>query len=401
MKWSETPMPASTALETLTVLDLTRVRAGPACVRQFADWGAKVIKIEMPEEGGGATQTDFSARHEADFQNLHRNKRSTTLNLKSAEGIAVLRRMAAQADIVVENYRPDVKHRLGIDYATLSEINPRLIYASISGFGEDGPYRDRPGVDQIAQGMSGLMSVTGEPGRGPMRAGTALADLSAGMFAAMGILVALYERERSGLGQWVQTSLLQAQIFMLDFQAARFLMSGEIAGQAGNNHPTGAPTGVFKTQDGYVNIAPTPVMWKRFCKAIGREDLIDHPDYATPKDRRNHREALNAVIGEITATMTTAAVVEELNEAGIPCGPIYSIDQTFADPQVRHLEIAQAVTSPALGDITLLGQPVTLSRTPSRLVSSAPEYGEHADTILAEFGYSKDEIAHLRQAGVI
>src|SRR3984957_313758 len=277
-------MPASTALETLTVLDLTRVRAGPACVRQFADWGAKVIKIEMPEEGGGATQTDFSARHEADFQNLHRNKRSTTLNLKSAGGIAVLRRMAAQADIVVENYRPDVKHRLGIDYATLSKINPRLIYASISGFGEDGPYRDRPGVDQIAQGMSGLMSVTGEPGRGPMRAGTALADLSAGMFAAMGILVALYERERSGLGQWVQTSLLQAQIFMLDFQAARYLMSGEIAGQAGNNHPTGAPTGVFKTRDGYVNVALTPVISKRFCKAIGREDLIDHPDYATPKD---------------------------------------------------------------------------------------------------------------------
>jgi formyl-CoA transferase len=394
-------MPASPALEALTVLDLTRVRAGPTCVRQLADWGARVIKIEMPEEGGGSTQTDFSARHEADFQNLHRNKRGMTLNLKSEQGLDVLRRMVAQADIVVENYRPDVKHRLGIDYENLSKINPRLIYASISGFGEDGPYRDRPGVDQIAQGMSGLMSVTGEPGRGPMRAGTALADLSAGAFAAMGILVALYERERSGRGQWVQTSLLQAQIFMLDFQAARYLMSGEVAGQAGNNHPTGAPTGVFKTKDGYVNIAPTPVMWKRFCKSIGREDLVDHPDYATPKDRRRNRDALNEVIGEITATMTTSAVVDKLNADGIPCGPIYTIDQAFADPQVRHLGIAQAVTSPALGEITLVGQPFTLSRTPSRLVTGAPEYGEHTDAVLAEFGYSKDEIAQLRQAGAI
>ena len=392
---------ASTALETITVLDLTRVRAGPTCVRQLADWGAKVIKIEMPEEGGSATQTDFSARHEADFQNLHRNKRGMTLNLKSADGIAVLQRMVAQADVIVENYRPDVKHRLGIDYAALSAVNPRLIYASISGFGEDGPYRDRPGVDQIAQGMSGLMSVTGEPGRGPMRVGTALADLSAGIFGAMGILVALYERERSGRGQWVQTSLLQAQIFMLDFQAARYLMSGEVAGQAGNNHPTGAPTGVFKTKDGYVNVAPTPLMWKRFCKAIERDDLIDHPDYATPKDRRRNRDALNALIGEITAAMTSAGVVERMNTAGIPCGPIYTIDQAFADPQVRHLGIAQHVKSPALGDITLVGQPFTLSRTPSRLVAGAPEYGEHTDAILVEFGYSKDDILHLRDAGVI
>jgi crotonobetainyl-CoA:carnitine CoA-transferase CaiB-like acyl-CoA transferase len=383
------------------VLDLTRVRAGPTCVRQFADWGAKVIKVEMPEEGGAATQTDFSARHEADFQNLHRNKRSMTLNLKDAEGAAILRRMVERADIIVENYRPDVKTRLGIGYEALSQVNPRLIYASISGFGQDGPYSDRPGVDQIAQGMSGLMSVTGEPGRGPMRVGTALADLSAGVFAAMGILVALHERGRSGRGQWVQTSLLQAQIFMLDFQAARYLVSGEVAGQAGNNHPTGAPTGVFRTTDGYVNIAPTPVMWRRFCKAIDREDLIEHPSYATPKDRRNHRDELNKLIGQITATMTSNAVAERLNRAGIPCGPIYTIDQTFADLQVRHLGLAQDVDSPALGSIKLVGQPVTLSRTPSRLVSSAPEYGEHTDEILTEFGYSSEDIARFRQAGTI
>jgi formyl-CoA transferase len=393
--------PPSTALDDVTVLDLTRVRAGPTCVRQLADWGAKVVKIEMPEEGGSATQSDFSARHDADFQNLHRNKRSMTLNLKAAEGLSILRRMAERADVIVENYRPDVKTRLGIDYETLSQVNPGLIYASISGFGQDGPYSDRPGVDQIAQGMSGLMSITGEPGRGPMRVGTALADLSAGVFAAMGILVALHERGRSGRGQWVQTSLLQAQIFMLDFQAARYLVSGEVAGQAGNNHPTGVPTGVFRTRDGYVNIAPTPVMWRRFCKAIGREDLVEHPNYATPKDRRNHRDELNDLIGEITAAMTTGAVIERLNQAGIPCGPIYTIDQTFADPQVRHLGIAQGVESAKLGPIKLVGQPFTLSRTPSRLVDSAPEYGEHTGEILAEFGYSSEDIARLRQAGAI
>jgi crotonobetainyl-CoA:carnitine CoA-transferase CaiB-like acyl-CoA transferase len=392
---------ASTALATLTVLDLTRVRAGPTCVRQLADWGAKVIKIEMPEEGASSSQTDFSARHEPDFQNLHRNKRGMTLNLKSDEGRSILQRMVAQADVVVENYRPDVKDRLGIDYDALSAINPRLIYASISGFGQDGPYRSRPGVDQIAQGLSGLMSVTGEPGRGPMRVGTALADLSAGVFAAMGILVALHERERSGRGQWVQTSLLQAQIFMLDFQAARYLMAGEVPGQAGNNHPTGAPTGVFATKDGYANVAPTPVMWKRFCKAIEREDLVDDPDYATPKDRRRNRDKLNALIGEITKTMTSAELVDRLNEAGIPCGPIYSIDQTFADPQVRHLGIAQQVESGALGTVTLVGQPFTLSRTPSSLVTGAPEYGEHTDEILGEFGYGSADIARFRQNGTI
>jgi formyl-CoA transferase len=394
------PFP-STALESLTVLDLTRVRAGPTCVRQFADWGAKVIKVEMPEDGASSTQTDFSARHEPDFQNLHRNKRGITLNLKGADGIGILRRMVERADVLVENYRPDVKHRLGIDYERLSAINPRLIYASISGFGQDGPYRDRPGVDQIAQGMSGLMSITGEPGRGPMRVGTALADLSAGLFAAMGILIALNERQRSGRGQWVQTSLLQAQIFMLDFQAARFLMAGEVPGQAGNNHPTGAPTGVFRTADGYVNIAPTPVMWKRFCKAIDRDDLIEHPHYATPKDRRRHREELNGIIGEMTKTISTAVLVERLNGAGIPCGPIYSIDQTFADPQVRHLGIAQSVESRALGTINLVGQPFTLSRTPSKLSSAAPEHGEHTDAVLAEVGYSAEEISSFRRSGTI
>ncbi|HKT18519.1 MAG TPA: CoA transferase [Stellaceae bacterium] len=395
--------PASTALQDLLVLDLTRVRAGPTCARVFADWGANVIKIDAREEGGtdGGGPSDFSARHDADFQNLHRNKRAMALDLKNKDGLAIFRRMVEKADIVLENYRPDVKTRLGIDYAALSAINPRIIYASISGFGQDGPYRDRPGVDQIAQGMSGLMSVTGEEGGGPMRAGIAVGDLAAGLCAAIGILVALHERERSGRGQWVQTSLLEALLFMLDFQGARYLMKGEVPRQVGNNHPTGAPTGTFKTRDGHINIAPTPPMWRRFCTAIGREGLVNHADYATPVLRRKHRAALNALVTEFTEKETTAALVERMNAAGIPCGPVYTIDQSFADPQVKHLGIAQSVNSKALGTITLIGQPMRLSRTPTSMVSGAPDYAEQADEILAEFGYGKAEIEAFRRNGAV
>jgi len=394
---------ASTALQDLLVLDLTRVRAGPTCARELADWGANVIKIDAREEGGsdGGGPSDFSTRHDPDFQNLHRNKRAMSLNLKSKEGLAIFQRMAAKADIVLENYRPDVKERLGIDYEALKAINPRIIYASISGFGQDGPYRDRPGVDQIAQGMSGLMSITGEEGRGPMRAGIAVGDLTAGLCAAIGILIALHERQRSGQGQWVQTSLLEALLFMLDFQGARYLMKGDVARQVGNNHPTGAPTGTFRTRDGHINLAPTPPMWRRFCLAIGREDLVNHPDYATPQIRRKNREQLNALINEITEKETTAALIERMNKASIPCGPVYSIDQAFADPQVQHLGIAQDVPSKALGTIKLIGQPFRLSRTKTEMVTGAPDYGEQSDEILGEFGYGAGEIENFRKNGVI
>jgi crotonobetainyl-CoA:carnitine CoA-transferase CaiB-like acyl-CoA transferase len=397
------PRPSvSRALESVSVLDLTRVRAGPTCVRQLADWGANVIKVEMREEDVSAsTQSDFSLRHDPDFQNLHRNKRGIALDLKNPGGQAILRRLAGRADVVVENFRPDVKKRLGIDYETLRAVNPRLIYASISGFGQDGPYAKRPGVDQIVQGMSGFMSITGEPGRGPMRAGIALADLSAGLFAALGILTALYERSRSGEGQWVQTSLLQSQLFMLDFQGARYVMRGEVPGQVGNAHPTGSPTGVFPTRDGHVNLAPTPPMWRRFCEAIGRTDLIEHADYATNKLRAKNRTALHAQIEAFTREHTSEALVEKMNQAGIPCGPIYKVDQAFADPQVKHLGVAQSVRSEKLGDITLLGQPFTLSRTPSSLAVSAPEYGEHTDEVLREAGFSDAEIAVFRKAKAI
>ena len=393
--------PASSALARFTVIDLTRVRAGPTAVRQLADWGARVIKIEMPEglEPGDAPG---GPRHGSDFQNLHRNKRSLTLNLKAPEGVAVLKRMVAKADVVVENYRPDVKHRLGVDYESLSAVNPRIVYASISGFGQDGPYRDRPGFDQIAQGMGGLMSITGLPGQGPVRVGIPIADLCAGLLCAHGILVALLEREASGKGQWLHTSLLQAQIFMLDFQAARWLVEREVPKQAGNNHPTSIPTGVFATKDGYINIAVTgQKIWERFCRAIGAEELLTRPEYARAGDRSKHRDALNREIGERLKDGASAEWIDAFNAAGVPCGPIYSIDQVFADPQVKTQPTTGAVHSKKLGDIELVAQAVTLTRTPSTIVAPPPECGEHSDEVLAEFGYSADEIADLRARQIV
>ena len=389
-------MPASSALSHITVLDLSRVRAGPTAVRQLADWGAQVIKIEMPpamEPGDGVG----GPREGSDFQNVHRNKRGMTLNLKSPEGVAILEKMVASADVVVENYRPDVKRRLGIDYPTLSAINPRLVYASISGYGQDGPYRLRPGFDQIAQGMGGLMSITGLPGQGPVRVGIPIADLCAGIFCAYGITVALLEREKSGLGQWVQSSLLQAQLFMLDFQAARWLMKGEVAGQAGNNHPTAIPTGVFRTRDGHMNLAVAGhKIWSRFCEAVGAPTLATHPDYATAALRSEHRDGIQVEIDRLLETRDTADWVEALNDAGVPCGPIYSIDQAFEDPQVRHLGIAQQHDG-----VAYVGQPVTLSRTPSHVAAHPPAAGEHTDEVLREFGFEAAEIARFRNQGIV
>nr|AWM08741.1 CoA transferase [Bradyrhizobium symbiodeficiens] len=396
------PFPhASEALSRFTVLDLTRVRSGPTCVRQLADWGANVVKIDALTEDSGGEQPG-GPRRGSDFQNLHRNKRAMTLNLKDERGLALFKRLAARADVVVENFRPDVKKKLGIDYDSLAAINPRIVYGSISGFGQDGPYHKRPGFDQIAQGMGGLMSITGAPGEGPMRVGIPVADLTAGLFCAMGILTALLEREVSGKGQWVQTSLLQAQIFMLDFQAARWLMEKEVAKQAGNNHPTSIPTGVFRTSDGYINIATTGGrIWERCAQAIGAPELYSHPDYATAPARSKNRDALNAEIEKRTLTKSTDSWVRELNEAGVPCGPIYAIDQMFEDAQVKHLGIAQDVPNDEDRHIRLVGQPVTLSRTPSKMVARPPDFGEQTEEVLKEFGLSADEIAQLRDAKVV
>jgi crotonobetainyl-CoA:carnitine CoA-transferase CaiB-like acyl-CoA transferase len=393
--------PASLPLSGIKVLDLTRVRSGPTAVRQLADWGAEVIKIEMPE-GVEAGEPLGGPRTGPDFQNLHRNKRAITLNLKTPEGVAILKKMAETADVVVENFRPDVKERLGIDYESLRKINPRLVYASISGFGQDGPYRDRPGFDQIAQGMGGLMSITGLPGQGPLRVGIPVADLCAGIFCSQGILLALIERQRSGEGQWVQTSLLQAQIFMLDFQGARWTIGGEVPKQAGNNHPTSIPTGVFKTRDGHINIATTgQKIWERFCKAIGAGQFLDREEYASAASRSKNRDRLTEDINAVLQAADSATWIARLNEAGVPCGPIYAMNEVFADPQVTHLRVTASVQSPHIGTISMLAQPMKLSRTPSRLDRHPPALGEHTDEVLAEYGYKADEISRLRREKIV
>jgi formyl-CoA transferase len=392
---------ASQALSRFTVLDLTRVRSGPTCVRQLADWGANVIKIETPphlEKGEGPG----GPRDNADFQNLHRNKRSITLDLKSPQGLAAFKRMVAKADVVVENFRPDVKDRLGIDYESLKKVNKRIVLGSISGFGQDGPYRDRPGFDQIAQGMGGLMSITGLPGQGPVRVGIPVADLCAGLFCAMGILTALLEREVSGEGQWVNTSLLQAQIFMLDFQAARWLQMHEVAQQAGNDHPTSIPTGVFKTKDGHINIAAAgQVMWERTCQAIEAPELLDREDFKTGALRSKNRAAVNAEINKRTVNRTSAAWIDIFNRTGVPCGPIYSIDQVFADEQVKHLGMAAAGRRPDGSEQLFVAQPFSMSRTSTRIAATPPEQGEHTDEVLKEFGFADDEIAALHKAQAV
>ncbi|TMH27916.1 MAG: CoA transferase [Betaproteobacteria bacterium] len=392
---------ASSALSRLRILDFSRVRAGPSCVRQFADFGADVIKIESPP-GVDPNENMGGPRDGPDMQNLHRNKRGMTLNLKLPQSREVLTRLVKTADVVVENYRPDVKSRLGIDYESLAKINPRIILASISGFGQDGPYRDRPGFDQIAQGMSGIMSVTGAPGEGPMRVGCAVADVGAGLFAALGIMTALLEREHSGRGQWVQSSLLQAGIALLDFQAARYTMKGEVPAQVGNDHPTSMPTSAYQTKDGYINVAASgDGMWTRICQLFGREDLAADERFKSNELRAKNRAALNAEMNKALATRSSAEWIEALNKIGVPCGPIYKMDQVFADPQVKHLGVAAEVNHPRLGRYRILNQAVKLSRTPATLKTATPEIGQHTQEILRELEYSDAEITRLRAQGVV
>ncbi len=382
-------------LARFTVLDLTRVRSGPTCVRQLADWGANVIKIEATDEVDTCKGLG-GERHGPDFQLVHRNKRGMTLNLKSPEGRATFHRMVAKADVVVENYRPDVKHRLGVDYDSLAAINPRIVLGSISGFGQDGPYAKRPGFDQIAQGMGGLMSVTGLPGQGPVRAGIPVADLTAGLYCAIGILVALLEREATGKGRWVHTSLLEAMVAMMDFQATRWTMKGDVPKQAGNDHPTTIPTGLFRTSDGVVNIAGGGgEMWKRIVSVLGLEEEAKDPDLATDKLRSQNRAKTNAMLQKKLETRTSAEWVAAFNEAGVPCGPVYSMDQVFADEQVQHLGIAMPVQHPLLGEITLVRAPMQLAGVECAR-NPTPERGEHTEQVLREFGFTDAEIAELR-----
>ena len=378
------------------VLDLTAHRAGPTAVRQLADWGADVIKIEAP--GGPEVDATGSRRNGPDFQNLHRNKRSLTLNLKTPEGLEIFFKMAKSADVVVENYRSTVKHKLGVDYEAVKKVNPRIVYGSISGFGQDGPYEGRAGVDQIAQGMGGLMSITGHPGGGPVRVGIAINDTSAGLLLANGIVLALLDRSRTGEGQWVSTSLIEAQIYMLDFQAARYLIKGEVAGQEGNSHPTGAGTGMFQTADGYINVAAAgELVWARFCKAADAPDLLTDPDYATPAARVKNRKAILVRVAELMLRHPNDYWLKVMDKAGVPCGPINTIDKVFADPQVQHLGIARAIDHPKYGPQKVVGQPIHLSSYPQpEKLRHTPEMGEHTEEILKDLGYDAAAIAALR-----
>lgn len=385
-------------LSHIRVLDLTLARAGPTAVRQFADWGADVVRIEPPSAEGGV----LDGRHGPDFQNLHRNKRAITLDLKTEPGHAVFLDLVRDADVLIENMRSDVKHRLGIDYETLHAINPRLVYGSLSGFGQDGPYATRPGMDQVTQGMGGLMSITGEPGAGPMRVGIPVSDLSAGIYLALGCCIALIERERSGEGQWVTTSLLESMIAMLDFQAARWTMTGDVPPQAGNDHPTLIPMGTFPTADGHINIcAPGTDRFLRLCEIIEAPDLAEHPDYRTAAGRSTHRAALNDAIAARTATRPMHHWIPRFNDAGMPCGPINTIDETFADPQVEHLGMRASVEHPALGTFDIVRNAVTMSRTPHEVHTAAPDRGQNTDEVLREVGLTVDQIAELRTRGIV
>ena len=389
----------SLPLSKYTVLDLTRARAGPTAVRQMADWGARVIRVEAIDS---AVNTLGFDRDGYDFQNLHRNKRSITLNLKDERGRKILGALVEKADVLVENFRPDVKKRLRIDHESLKEFNPKLIYASISGFGQSGPYSNRPGLDQIAQGLGGLMSITGQPGQGPMRVGIPIADLSAGIFCALGVVLALLQREDTGVGRWVHTSLLESQIAMLDFQAARWLVDGEVPASVGNDHPTIMPAGVFDTSDGQINIQVSGgKMWQSLCDVLGQSALAEQSEFSSEQQRHINRAALKQQIQHLTRRFSTAELIVLLNDAGVPSGPVNNIKETFSDPQVKDLDMVTAIDHARLGGFDQIRSPINLSGLRRNNNAAAPELGADTDAILAEIGMNAQDIKELHEQGVV
>ena len=386
-------------LSGLIVLDLTLARAGPTCVRHLADWGAEIIRIEPPVDGG---EDVIGRRHGSDFQNLHRNKKAIRLDLKSKEGYAVFERLVARADVVVENMRAPVKHRLKVAWEDVHKMNPRVVYGSISGFGQTGPYRERGGVDQIAQGVAGLMSITGFQESGPVRVGIPISDLTAGNLLALGIMMALFDRTRTGVGRWVHTSLLESLIFMLDLQGSRYLVKGEVAKQAGNDHPTLTPTGVFPTSDGYMNIAASSGrLWERLCDTLGHSEWKTKPEWNTVVGRTKDRAGLNGAISAITKTQSGEYWTGKFDAAGIPAGPINTIDRVFNDPQVKHVGMAAPVDSPLFGKTHYVANPLNMTGSTRDIRMCAPEPGQHSDEVLAWLGMSTEEIATLRNNKVI
>jgi formyl-CoA transferase len=387
------PMP----LSDITVIDLTIARAGPTAVRQLADWGADVVRVESPEggfEAGGRTSPDYL--------NLHRNKRSIVIDLKNPDGQAVLHRMVKSADVVVENMRTPVKHKLGFDYQTLADINPGIILGSISGFGQNGPYSRRGGVDQIAQGMGGLMAITGLPGQGPVRAGVAISDVTAGLQLAIGILTALHERHRTGKGRWVHTSLLESMIGMLDFQAARWTVASDDPPQAGNDHPTMGPMGMYKTMDGYLNLAASGGrLWEGLCSELGVVEWLEDERFSSASARRDNKTVLNVLIEERLSEDTTEHWVLRLNEVGVPCGPVNTVAETFSDPQVQHLGLASPVSHPTAGEIKILRNATNLEGVPNGIRSASPLQGQHSEELLTQFGFTNEEIDSLARSGAV
>ncbi len=377
------------------VIDLTTVRSGPTCTKILADLGADVLHVERPGDSG-------RERVFFDQGDLQRNKKSLVLNLQHPKGVEILRALALRADVVVENYRPDVKHRLGIDYESLARDNPGLIYASISGFGQTGPYRDRPGYDQIVQGMSGLMWLTGTEETAPLRIGIPIGDLLAGYFAALGILAALIERERSGQGQRVETSLLEALVGSLSFQAARYLNTAEVPPPVGNHHPLTAPMGVYRAKDGHLNLAVgNDDMWGRLCRVLGQPELADDPRFAKGSARLKNRAAMDEILEAALAKKPATEWVETLNAAGVACGSIYRLDQVFADPQVVESGLVRELNHPVWGLHKVMGLPMRLHRTPARVRTPAPLPGAHTREVLAELGYDEAGIEALVADGVV
>ena len=377
-------------LDGYRVVDLTQARAGPVCTRQLADLGAEVVSIGHPGRG------DLVG---ADRWNLTRNKRSVLLDLARPEGREVFLELCRSCDVLVENFRPAVKHRLRIGPEDVWKVNERLVYGSISGFGQTGPYADRPGVDQIAQGMGGIMSVTGPPGSGPWRAGIAVSDMAAGTLLTQGVLAALLERERTGRAQWVHTSVLEAMLNFMDFQAVRWPNGEGCPGQVGNDHPTVVPMGCFRTGDGYVNLAALSD-WETFCDAVEALELVDDERFATPGARLENRDALRQEIEGRMQQQPTAYWVDRLVEAGLPAGPVYRLDEVFSDPQIAHLAPTQMVEGADGRQITVLGYPVTLTETPAAIRRGVPASGADTLEVLADLGLDSEEVHRLIESGV-